>query len=142
LIKALERWLAGILNNLVKRMRPPEAPAMSQPQPRSRVNAMASPWRIYRLYASPSQLLLRNEQGKIIDIGVVTPASPNFNYQLNGGGKGDGFNSLATLLESVADTVTAGQIEADLKRQPIYTLVSGADLDRSVYLDVSMRVDG
>jgi hypothetical protein len=144
LIKALERWLAGLLNNLVKRMRPPQqAPAERQPQPRARINALASPWRIYRLYARPSQLLLRNEQGKVIDIGVVTPTTPNFDYQLNSGaGKGNGFASLATLLESVADTMTAGQIEADLKRLPVHTLVSSADLDRSVYLDVSMRVDG
>jgi hypothetical protein len=103
---------------------------------------MASPWRIYRLYARPSQLLLRNEQGKVIDIGVVTPAADSFNYQLSGGGRGDGFNSLALLLESVADTVTAVQLEADLKRQPAHTSVSGADLDRSVFLDVSLRVEG
>lgn len=140
-MNALERLAArllGAVNRMLRPAPPKAAPALA---PR-RHASMQSPWRIYRLYASPPLLLLRNDQDKVVELGVVAEDDGRYNYRLNvGGAVGGGYLSLQALLDDVAGIVTSDQIESDLRRLAPATRAPGVDLDRGAHLDVSMRLD-
>jgi hypothetical protein len=141
-MNGFERWLARLIANLTRLIRPAEEshkPVAAAPR---RHNALASPWRVYRIYATPTQILLRSEQGKVVDLGSVSGVAPSFGYRLNaGGGRGEnGFATLTELLDSVAASITSGQVESDLTSLPLHKQTGGVDLDKSAHLDVSMQI--
>src|SRR3546814_12584835 len=100
----LERCLARMLNVIVKllpRANEPEPsdrrvrPAPAQPR---RKSAMQSPWRVYRLYAINSKMLLRGETGRIISIGTYAGVDPALPYHLAAGADRGPWHPLAPSL--------------------------------------------
>lgn len=115
-----------------QRARPPVAHA-----------ATLSPWRVYRIYARPGHLFLRNEQGRIFDLGVMKGVEPNLTYRLFVKGlRGRGFASRTELLDDITRRVEAGEVAAELLDLPECTAGKGIDLDRGTHADVSMKLAG
>ncbi|WP_263910366.1 hypothetical protein [Achromobacter sp. 79A6] len=103
--------------------------------------AISSPWRIYRIYARPDHLLIRNEHGQILDLGVMKGSEPNLAYRLNARNlQGQGFATRTLLLDDIARRIEAGEIGRELLTLPECTMPLGADLDRGTHTDVSMKL--
>ncbi|MEN5066738.1 hypothetical protein ABE474_21680 [Achromobacter aegrifaciens] len=103
--------------------------------------AISSPWRIYRIYARPGHLLIRNEQGQILDLGVMKGQMPNLTYRLFIGGlSGRNFANRTQLLDDIARRIETGEVGQGLCSLPQWEKTPGADLDRGTHVDVSMRV--
>ncbi|WP_422841714.1 hypothetical protein, partial [Achromobacter xylosoxidans] len=103
--------------------------------------AISSPWRIYRIYARPGHLLLRDEHGRILDLGVMKGVEPNLTYRLFARGlQGRGFASRTQLLDDVARRIEAGETGNELLKLPDWDQSLGADLDRGTHTDVSMKL--
>lgn len=144
-MNALLRWLARLLG--VNKRQPvassDELAADGGSRPRSSANALVSPWRIYRIYASLPHLLLRNEKGRVIDIGLVQGEAPDLSYQLNIAGiAGKGFETLPQLLADVSGHMRNTQIESEFLSLPDSDTSKNVDLDRTEHIDVSLAVDG
>ncbi|WP_081478062.1 hypothetical protein [Achromobacter arsenitoxydans] len=102
--------------------------------------AISSPWRIYRIYARPGHLLIRNEQGQVLDLGVMKGQTPNLTYRLFIRDlSGRGFANRTELLDDVARRIEAGEVGDELLTLPDWEKTPGADLDRGTHVDVSMR---
>lgn len=100
-----------------------------------------SPWRVYRIYARPGHLLLRNEQGRIFDFGVMKGTEPNLAYRLFVRNlTGRGFASRTLLLDDIARRIEAGEVAGELLDLPEYTAGPGVDLDRGTHADISMKL--
>ncbi|WP_081955043.1 MULTISPECIES: hypothetical protein [Achromobacter] len=109
-----------------------------QPIPHS---VTLSPWRVYRIYARPGHLFLRNEQGRIFDLGVMKGAEPNLAYRLFARGlTGRGFASRTLLLDDITRRIEAGEVAGELLDLPECTAGPGTDLDRGTHADVSMKL--
>lgn len=105
--------------------------------------ATMSPWRVYRIYARPGHLLLRNEQGRIFDFGVMKGAEPNLAYRLFVRNlTGRGFASRTLLLDDITRRIEAGEVAGELLDLPEYTAGPGVDLDRGTHADISMKLAG
>ncbi|WP_254241742.1 hypothetical protein [Achromobacter pestifer] len=119
----------------LKHLDPPRA------QPSTPDAAILSPWRVYRIYARPGHLLLRNEQGRIFDLGVMKGAEPNLAYRLFARGlTGRGFASRTLLLDDITRRIEAGEVAGELLDLPECTAAPGTDLDRGTHADVSMKL--
>lgn len=102
---------------------------------------ISSPWRIYRIYARPGRLLLRDEQGTVLDLGVMKGSEPNLTYRLYAKNlRGRGFATRALLLDDIARRIEAGEIGQELLHLPRRSASPGADLDRGTHMDVSMKL--
>jgi len=102
--------------------------------------AISSPWRIYRIYARPGRLLLRNEQGAVLDLGVMKGSEPNLTYRLYARNlQGHGFATRTLLLDEIARRIEAGDTGQELLSLPESTFPPGADLDRGTHVDVSLK---
>ncbi|WP_019937980.1 hypothetical protein [Bordetella sp. FB-8] len=144
-MSALWRWLARLLgaNKRQPFASPGEFVADGRSRSRLGADALVSPWRIYRIYAHLPHLLLRNEKGKVIDIGLVQGEAPDLSYQLNIANiSGKGFETLALLLDDVSGQMGNTQIESEFLRLTDGDTFKGVDLDRAEYIDVSLAVDG
>lgn len=106
--------------------------------------AILSPWRVYRVYARPGHLFLRNEQGRIFEFGVMKGTEPNLTYRLFVRGlTGHGFASRTLLLDDIARRMEAGEVAGELLVDlPERTAEPGVDLDRGTHADVSMKQAG
>lgn len=105
--------------------------------------AILSPWRVYRVYARPGHLFLRNEQGRIFDFGVMKGTEPNLAYRLFVRGlSGRGFASRALLLGDITRRMEAGEVAGELLDLPERSAEPGVDLDRGTHADVSMKQAG
>jgi hypothetical protein len=141
-------WVARLLAKLLrpadndrKGGQPQRPPQHSRQHQNQRPSAMVSPWRIYRICAKPPHLLMRNERGKVVDLGVVSINALQFDYSLSAGnGKGEGFASLSMLLDDVAGVLTSSSLEAEFKRLPDCGPTMGEYLDTGAHLDISMPV--
>lgn len=103
--------------------------------------ATLSPWRVYRIYARPGHLFLRNEQGRIFDFGIMKGAEPTLAYRLFVRGlTGRGFASRTLLLDDITKRIEAGEITNELLDLPECTAGPGVDLDRGTHVDVSMKL--
>ncbi|MDF3851339.1 hypothetical protein [Achromobacter denitrificans] len=103
--------------------------------------AILSPWRVYRIYARPGHLFLRNEQGRIFDLGVIKGTEPNLAYRLFVQGlTGRGFASRTLLLDDITRRIEAGEVAGELLDLPEFTAGLGTDLDRGTHADVSMKL--
>lgn len=103
--------------------------------------AISSPWRIYRIYARPGRLLLRDEQGAVLDLGVMKGSEPNLTYRLYARNlQGHGFATRTLLLDDIAQRIEAGDTGQELLSLPETTFPPGADLDRGTHVDVSLKV--
>ncbi|MFD4839538.1 hypothetical protein ACFWP0_18675 [Achromobacter sp. NPDC058515] len=103
--------------------------------------AVSSPWRIYRIYARPGHLLMRNEQGRILNLGVMKGAEPNLTYRLFARDlQGKGFATRTQLLDDIARRIEAGEVSKELLSLPDWDQPLGADLDRGTHTDVSMKL--
>nr|WP_255695837.1 hypothetical protein [Achromobacter sp. MY14] len=110
-------------------------------EPKRNHAAIASPWRIYRIYARPGHLLMRNEQGRILDLGVMKGEEPNLTYRLFARDlQGKGFATRTLLLEDIARRIEAGEVSKELLNLPEWDQPLGADLDRGTHTDVSMKL--
>ncbi|MFY1975086.1 hypothetical protein ACOTCQ_27755, partial [Achromobacter dolens] len=99
---------------------PADAPARSE-RPREHA-AVSSPWRIYRIYARPGHLLLRDEHGRILDLGVMKGAEPNLTYRLFARGlQGRGFATRTLLLDDIAQRIESGEVGNELLKLPLWT---------------------
>ncbi|CAM3970281.1 hypothetical protein BOTU111922_15235 [Bordetella tumulicola] len=141
-MKILKRFLASVLNVFVKLLPhandPPRDSRGSASSPSSRHrDPMQSPWRIYRLYAVDSRLLLRGETGRVISIGAYAGAAPSMRYNLDSGGKHGPCSSLSLLLADASEQLSASKLERALAQSTEY-VIAPADLDRSTHLDVSL----
>lgn len=145
-MSAFSRSVARFANACVKLL-----PSASAPPPRggtpkvdSHPNhhaAISSPWRIYRIYARPDQLLIRNEHGQILDLGIMKGSEPNLTYRLHARNlQGQGFATRTLLLDDIARRIEAGEIGRELLTLPECTTPLGADLDRGTHTDVSMKL--
>lgn len=115
----------------------------SPAQPSTPDAAMLSPWRVYRIYARPGHLLLRNEQGRIFYFGVMKGAEPNLAYQLVVRGlTGLGFASRTLLLDDIIRRIESGEIAGELLALQECAAEPGIDLDRGTHADVSMKQAG
>ncbi|HEX7747171.1 MAG TPA: hypothetical protein VF445_00320 [Bordetella sp.] len=145
-MNVLWRWLARLLG--IRKQQPFASPGLpaerGRARPRSGADALVSPWRIYRIYVHLSHLLLRNEKGKVVDIGVVQGTVPDLSYQLSiGNGSGKGFETLALLLADVSERMQNTQVESEFLRLPDCGAFKSMDLDldRIEHIDVSLAVD-
>lgn len=143
-MNVLARWAARILGGILRLLFRAPAPSTAErpaaaPMPRRGQEALVSPWRIYRLYAHPPRLLVRNEQGKVVSLGVVGTDALTFDYRLNSGARGAGFASLGALLEHAAGFITSTGIESEIKRLPACDQDDGAEPGE--HLDVSLRAN-
>lgn len=103
--------------------------------------ATLSPWRVYRIYARPGRLFLRNEQGTIFDFGVMKGAEPTLAYRLFVKGlTGRGFASRTLLLDDITSRIEAGEITSEQLDLPECTAGSEVDMDRGTHIDVSMKL--
>ncbi|WP_447918299.1 hypothetical protein [Achromobacter aegrifaciens] len=103
--------------------------------------AIASPRRSYRIYARPDRLLLRNEQGVVLDLGVMKGTEPNLTYRLYVRNlQGRGFATRTLLLDDIAQRIQAGDIGGEPLDLPESSAPPGADLDRGTHMDVSMKL--
>nr|WP_275066925.1 hypothetical protein [Achromobacter spanius] len=110
-------------------------------EPKRNHAAIASPWRIYRIYARPGHLLMRNEQGRILDLGVMKGEEPNLTYRIFARDlQGKGFATRTLLLEDIARRIEAGEVSKELLNLPEWDQPLGADLDRGTHTDVSMKL--
>ncbi|HYG43675.1 MAG TPA: hypothetical protein VEA17_12215 [Bordetella sp.] len=140
-MKVLKRFLARSLNVVVKLLPraqesgPPGIPASSS-QPR-RPNPMQSQWRVYRLYAIDSRLLLRGETGRVISIGTYGGADALLTYTLGAGANRGPWPSFPALLADASQQLIASKLERSLA-QPAEHVAASTDLDRSPHLDVSL----
>lgn len=102
--------------------------------------AISSPWRIYRIYARPGRLLLRDERGAVLDLGVMKGSEPNLTYRLYARNlQGHGFATRTLLLDEIARRIEAGDTGQELLNLPESTFSPGADLDRGTHIDVSLK---
>ena len=143
-MNTLWRWLARLLG--INKRQPFAASeplaANGRSRPRSSAGALVSPWRIYRIYAYLPHLLLRNEKGKVIDIGVVQGVAPDLSYQSSvGNDSRKGFETLMLLLADVSEQIQNTQIESEFLRLPDCVAFKGVDLDRAEHIDVSLAVE-
>ncbi|WMD18159.1 hypothetical protein RAS12_16015 [Achromobacter seleniivolatilans] len=145
-MSAIRRSIARFANACVKLL--PSAslpPSGGEPKRETRREhaAISSPWRIYRIYARPGHLLLRNEQGRILDLGVMKGVEPNLTYRLFARDlQGKGFATRTLLLDDIARRIEAGEVSKELANLPEWTEPLGADLDRGTHTDVSMKLSG
>ncbi|KMJ92108.1 hypothetical protein QGN06_27160 [Achromobacter xylosoxidans] len=143
-MSALRRSIARFANACVKLLPsatpPPPGGAARSDMPREHA-AISSPWRIYRIYARPGHLLLRDEHGRILDLGVMKGVEPNLTYRLFARGlQGRGFANRTQLLDDVARRIEAGETGNELLKLPDWDQSLGADLDRGTHTDVSMKL--
>lgn len=142
-VSAIRRSIARFANACVKLLpsAPPPAGGDGRPDaPRSHA-AVSSPWRIYRIYARPGHLLLRDEHGRILDLGVMKGAEPNLTYRLFARGlQGRGFATRTQLLDDIARRIESGETGNELLTLPAWEQSLGADLDRGTHMDVSMKL--
>lgn len=145
-MSVIRRSIAKFANACVKLL-----PSASSPPPRGGSEprrdpqrdhaAIASPWRIYRIYARPGHLLMRNEQGRILDLGVMKGVEPNLTYRLFARDlQGKGFATRTQLLDDIARRIEAGEVSKELLSLPEWSEPLGADLDRGTHADVSMKL--
>lgn len=140
-MKVLERFLARLLNVVVQLL--PRAKQAGQhdvrasPSQPHRRNALQSQWRIYRLYAIDSRLLLRGETGRIISIGSYAGADALLTYTLGTGADNGPWPSLPALLADASKQLIASKLERSLA-QPAEHVAASTDLDRSPHLDISL----
>ncbi|MCY1193705.1 MAG: hypothetical protein ACN6PF_04635 [Achromobacter veterisilvae] len=144
---AVRRSIARLANACVKLLpgssTPPDGGRKRDAQRDSRPThaAISSPWRIYRIYARPGHLLLRNEQGVVLDLGVMKGSEPNLTYRLYAKDlQGQGFATRTLLLDDIARRIEAGDIGKELLSLPECSMPLGADLDRGTHVDVSMKL--
>ena len=140
----LWRWLARLLGTNKRQPFASSEPLAvnGRSRPRSGADTLVSPWRIYRVYACLPHLLLRNEKGKVIDIGVVQGAAPDLSYRFSTENSlRTGFETLALLLADVSGQIQNTQIEREFLRLPDCADCKGVDLDRTEHIDVSLAVD-
>ena len=143
-VRAIRRSIAKFAHAFVKLL-PPASPPTVRSESSSSTGlahaAISSPWRIYRVYARPGHLLIRNEQGRILDLGVMKGQAPNLTYRLFVLGlHGRGFATRTQLLDDIARRIQAGEIGNELFTLPDWNNAPGADLDRGTHVDVSMRI--
>ncbi|WP_175161026.1 hypothetical protein [Achromobacter aegrifaciens] len=143
-MRAIRRSIAKFAHAFVRRL-PPTSPQSAKRDRNIGTKpthaAISSPWRIYRIYARPGHLLIRNEQGQILDLGVMKGQMPNLTYRLFIGGlSGRNFANRTQLLDDVARRIQAGEVGRELLSLPQWEKAPGADLDRGTHVDVSMRV--
>lgn len=150
-LSALKRSIARFANACVKLLPRPSGPPAS-PAPRAASHggavaarpghaAISSPWRIYRIYARPGHLLIRNEQGEIHELGVMKGSEPNLSYRLYAKDlKGQGFASRTQLLDDIARRIETGEVGRELLSLPVNSTPVGVDLDRGSHTDVSMKL--
>lgn len=141
-VSVIRRSIARFANACVKLLPPatPPAPATRPAAPRDHA-AVASPWRIYRIYARPGHLLLRDEHGRILNLGVMKGVEPNLTYRLFARGlQGRGFANRTQLLDDIARRIEAGETGNELLKLPDWSQSLGADLDRGTHTDVSMKL--
>jgi hypothetical protein len=141
-VSAIGRSIARFANACVRRL--PSAPPPNRGEikrdPHPRHTAISSPWRIYRIYARPGHLLLRNEQGHILNLGIMEGAEPNLRYQLFARDlRGNGFATRTQLLDDIARRIEAGEFGKELQSLPEWDQSLGADVDRGTHTDVSMK---
>ncbi|EJO31943.1 hypothetical protein [Achromobacter marplatensis] len=145
-MSAFRRSIAKFANACVKLLPPPSMPPRGNSgEPKREAQrehaAISSPWRIYRIYARPGHLLMRNEQGRILDLGVMKGAEPNLTYRLFARDlQGKGFATRTLLLDDIARRIEAGEIGKELLNLPDWDQSLGADLDRGTHTDVSMKL--
>ncbi|WP_334161399.1 hypothetical protein [Achromobacter insolitus] len=143
-MRTLRRSIARVAHAFA-RLLPPAAPRMSGKVPSTRSvpahAAISSPWRVYRIYARPGHLLIRNEQGQILDLGVMKGQAPSLTYRLFVRGlQGKGFKNRTQLLDDIARRIQAGEVGNELLTLPEWGKTPGADLDRGTHVDVSTRI--
>ena len=142
-MSAIRRSIARFANACVKLL--PSSPTLPrggefEHDARHSNAAISSPWRIYRIYARPGHLLMRNEQGRILDLGVMKGAEPNLKYRLFARDlQGRGFATRTQLLDDIARRIEAGEVSKELLNLPEWEQPLGADLDRGTHMDVSMK---
>lgn len=146
-MSAFRRSIAKFANACVKLLPPasqsPRGGGGDEPKraPQREHAAISSPWRIYRIYARPGHLLMRNEQGRILDLGVMKGAEPDLAYRLFARDlQGKGFATRTLLLDDIARRIEAGEISKELLNLPDWDQPLGADLDRGTHTDVSMKL--
>lgn len=140
-MKLIKEALARIANACL-RVLPATPPATNdRGGPSTAHAALMSPWRVYRLYARPDRLLLRDEQGKILDFGVMSGVEPHLAYRLFARGlTGRNFASSTVLLEDIARRIEAGEISREMLELAECTVGPDVDLDRGTHTDVSMKL--
>ncbi|CAB3741720.1 Uncharacterised protein [Achromobacter kerstersii] len=143
-VSAIRRSIAKFANACVKLLpsaSPPPASGEPRRDPQRSHAAISSPWRIYRIYARPGHLLMRNEQGRILDLGVMKGVEPNLTYRLFARDlQGKGFATRSLLLDDIARRIEAGEVSKELLSLPDWDQPLGADLDRGTHTDVSMKL--
>jgi hypothetical protein len=143
-VSAIRRSIAKFANACVKLLpsaSPPPASGEPRRDPQRSHAAISSPWRIYRIYARPGHLLMRNEQGRILDLGVMKGVEPNLTYRLFARDlQGKGFATRTLLLDDIARRIEAGEVSKELLSLPDWDQPLGADLDRGTHTDVSMKL--
>lgn len=144
-MSAIRRSIARFANACVKLLPTASTPPSGGGEPKRDVRrehaAISSPWRIYRIYARPGHLLMRNEQGRILDLGVMKGVEPNLTYRLFARDlQGKGFATRTLLLEDIARRIEAGEVSKELLSLPEWDQALGADLDRGTHTDVSMKL--
>ncbi len=144
-MSAFSRTVARFANACVKLLPsaapPPPGGSRAHSDARPTHAAISSPWRIYRIYARPDQLLIRNEHGQILELGVMKGAEPNLTYRLNTRNlQGQGFATRTLLLDDIARRIEAGELGRELLALPECATQPGADLDRGTHTDVSMKL--
>ncbi|MFJ3461931.1 hypothetical protein [Achromobacter spanius] len=147
-MSAIRRSIARFANACIKRLpsTPPPSGGHSDIRRDPRGDpypgraTISSPWRIYRIYARPGHLLLRNEQGHILNLGVMKGAEPNLRYRLFARDlQGRGFATRTQLLDDIARRIEAGEVSEELQTLPVWDRSLGADLDRGTHTDVSTK---
>ena len=144
-MSAIRRSIARFANACIKRLPSTPLPSGGSSDPgcvtHPRHTAISSPWRIYRIYARPGHLLLRNEQGQILNLGVMKGAEPNLRYRLFARDlQGRGFAMRTQLLDDIARRIEAGEVSEELQTLPAWDRSLGADLDRGTHTDVSTKL--
>ncbi|SIT25685.1 hypothetical protein [Achromobacter sp. MFA1 R4] len=144
-MSAIGRSIARFANACVKRLPsapPPPGGGETKREPRAIHAAISSPWRIYRIYARPGHLLMRDERGHILNLGVMKGSEPNLTYRLFARDlQGKGFATRTQLLDDIARRIEAGEVSKELLSLPEWDQPMGADLDRGTHTDVSMKLN-
>ncbi|ANY15780.1 MULTISPECIES: hypothetical protein [Bordetella] len=105
--------------------------------------AIASPWHVYRLYARGETILVRTEQGEVLELGLIEGAEPDLHYLL--GMRDDrqkGFRTRTELLEDIARQLEKAELRQYLARLPRWLDAPGADLDRGIHVDIAIKRAG
>lgn len=146
-MNGLKRTLARLAHACVRLLpSPPGQPREPsqkelRPDARTRQTALASPWRIYRIYARPDFVLLRDEQGQVLELGVLQGNEPDLGYRLHARNlQAANFASYTDLLDDIAHRIESGEIGSELLSLPQGTVPPGIDLDRGTHIDVSMKL--